>query len=175
MSYVDHLQGIVLHGGLTNHNVTNDLWLFKAAKESLEKLDFWVGNWKLTWTGGSGTNFIEKKLGRRVIQENFSAIEGSMKGFEGTSISTYSGGDGKWHQAWADSEGGYFDFIGIMDNDSRTFQTTIPRTGPNGKSYIYRMRFHDIAADRFIWDWERSADSGKTWELSWRINYERVK
>lgn len=145
------------------------------AKEDLQKLDFWVGEWNLTWQGGKGTNLIEKKLNGRVIQENFEATEGQMKGFKGTSISTFHGGDSKWHQAWADSNGGYFDFTGIMDGDEPIFQTTEPRTFPNGATIIFRMRFSDIAKDSFIWHWERSADEGKTWQLAWQINYERKK
>lgn len=143
--------------------------------EELNKLNFWVGRWNLTWEGGKGTNHIESKYDGRVIQENFEATEGRMKGFKGTSISTYNAGHKKWHQAWADSNGGYFNFVGDMEGDKRIFYTEEPRTFPNGKSFIFRMRFHNIEKDSFTWDWERSSDNGETWELSWRIKYERVE
>ena len=147
----------------------------QPSKENLFKMDFWVGKWDLTWDGGKGTNLIEKKLNGRVIQENFEATEGNFKGYLGTSISTFNPRDGKWHQAWADSNGGYIDLIGIMDGDSRIFQMTSPRQLPNGKESISRMRFYDITEDSFTWDWEASTDGGETWNLSWRINYQRAE
>lgn len=143
--------------------------------EDLEKLDFWVGRWDLTWEGGKGTNLIEKKLNGRVIQENFEATEGNFKGYLGTSISTFNPRDGKWHQAWADSNGGYIDLIGIMDGNTRIFQMRNPRKLSNGKESVSRMRFYNITDDSFTWDWEASIDGGETWNLSWRINYTRVE
>ncbi|WP_370089352.1 hypothetical protein [Ekhidna sp.] len=146
----------------------------QPSKEDLAKMDFWVGKWDLTWDGGKGTNLIEKKLNGRVIQENFEATEGNFKGYLGTSISTFNPRDGKWHQAWADSQGGYIDLIGIMEGDTRIFQMTSPRQLPNGKESISRMRFYDITEDAFTWDWEASTDGGETWNLNWRINYTRA-
>ena len=147
----------------------------QPSPEDLSKLDFWVGKWELTWQGGKGTNLIEKKLNGRVIQENFEATEGNFKGYLGTSISTFSPQDGKWHQAWADSNGGYIDLVGIMEGDTRIFQMTRPRTLPNGSTSISRMRFYNITEDSFDWDWEASTDGGENWQLSWRINYKRAE
>lgn len=147
----------------------------QPSEEDLSKLDFWVGKWDLTWEGGKGTNLIEKKLNGRVIQENFEATEGSLKGYMGTSISTFNPQDGKWHQAWADSNGGYIDLIGFMDGETRIFQRTTPRILPDGKEAWARMRFYNITADAFVWDWESSVDGGETWKLNWRINYTRAR
>ncbi|MEO9483615.1 MAG: hypothetical protein ABJG47_09230 [Ekhidna sp.] len=147
----------------------------QPSAEDLSKLDFWVGKWNLTWEGGKGTNLIEKKLDGRVIQENFEAIEGGFKGYLGTSISTFNPQDGKWHQAWADNNGGYIDLVGIMDGETRIFQMTSPRQLPNGTTSISRMRFYNIQKDSFVWDWEASADGGESWQLSWRINYQRAE
>jgi hypothetical protein len=143
------------------------------SQEDLTRLDFWLGSWNLTWEGGKGLNTIEKTLDGRVVQEHFEATEGGMKGFKGTSISTFNPRDGQWHQAWADNQGGYIDLIGIMDDNQKIFQTTKPRTMPDGTSVIFRMRFYDITENSLTWDWESSPDEGKTWELSWRIYYSR--
>jgi hypothetical protein len=159
---------------MTGYTVGISQQMPAPAAEDLEKLDFWVGKWDLTWEGGSGTNVVEKTLDGRVIQENFQATGGGMKGFKGTSISTFHGADGRWHQAWADSQGGYFNFIGVMEGDQRIFQTEYPKVMPNGDSVMLRMRFYNITPDSFDWDWERSADQGQTWSLSWRIHYERI-
>ncbi len=147
----------------------------QPSEEDLSKLDFWVGKWDLSWEGGKGTNLIEKKLNGRVIQENFEATEGNFKGYLGTSISTFNPQDGKWHQAWADSQGGYIDLVGEMDGDTRIFKMTSPRTRQDGKESISRMRFYNITDDSFTWDWEASIDGGETWNLSWRINYKRAE
>ncbi|WP_420316313.1 hypothetical protein [Ekhidna sp.] len=147
----------------------------KPSEEDLSKMDFWVGKWDLSWEGGKGTNLIEKKLDGRVIQENFEATEGNFKGYLGTSISTFNPADGKWHQAWADNQGGYIDLVGIMDGDKRIFQLTSPRKLPDGTESISRMRFYDIKENSLTWDWEASTDGGETWNLSWRINYQRTE
>lgn len=146
----------------------------QPSKEDQEKFDFWIGKWELTWQGGKGTNLIEKKLNGKVIQENFEATEGNFKGYLGTSISTFNPSDGKWHQAWADSNGGYIDLVGITDGDTRIFQLSSPKQLPNGTKSISRMRFYNITKDSFDWDWEASTDGGENWQLSWRINYKRV-
>jgi hypothetical protein len=135
--------------------------------------DFWVGNWNLTWknpdgTLAKGTNRIEKILGGTVIQENFSDEQQS---FLGTSISVYNPQQKKWHQAWADNQGGYFDLQGAVDGDKRIFQTQ-PRE-VNGAKVVQRMVYYDIKRDAFTWDWELSKDGGKTWQLQWQINYVR--
>ncbi|WP_235297323.1 DUF1579 domain-containing protein [Portibacter marinus] len=147
----------------------------QPSEEDLSKLDFWVGEWDLTWEGGKGKNVIEKTLKGRVIQENFKATEGNFNGYLGMSISTFDPRDGKWHQAWADSQGGFINLIGIMDGDQRIFQLAEPGTMPDGTQFINRMRFYDIQEDSFTWDWERSTDDGKNWQLNWRIQYNRSK
>ncbi len=136
--------------------------------------DFWVGEWSVTWdngngTIGKGTNKIVKILDEKVIQENFA----DETGFKGTSISVFNPAQKKWHQAWADNQGGYFDLEGEVVGDKKIFKTKIREV--NDKKYIQRMVFYDIKPKSFTWDWEKSEDGGKTWTLQWRINYVRVK
>lgn len=135
--------------------------------------DFWVGDWDLTWKNASGkiekgTNSVVKILDGKVIQENFSFASGA---FKGTSISVYNSSRKIWHQAWADSQGGYFDFEGDVDGNKRIFKTRLREQ--NGQKIIQRMVFYDIKSDSFTWDWEQSRDGGVTWQLQWRINYVR--
>ena len=135
--------------------------------------DFWVGEWDLTWTGqdgkeGKGTNRIVKILDGKVIEENFEAIG---PGFKGKSLSVYNPNSGQWHQAWADNQGGYFDFIGEVEGDKRIFKTKMIEK--DGKKIIQRMRFYNISEDSLTWDWEMTQDGGETWNLQWRINYKK--
>ncbi|MDX1587231.1 MAG: DUF1579 family protein [Balneolaceae bacterium] len=140
--------------------------------------DFWVGEWELTWTDhegnqGKGRNVIEKTLDGIVLQEHFECTEGKLKGYKGTSISVYNPQRQRWHQAWADNQGGYINLTGSFEGNKRIFQTG-PRPGPGGNTIISRMVFYDISKATFTWDWESSTDQGETWELNWRIKYRRV-
>ncbi len=138
--------------------------------------DFWVGTWEATWDEsggviGKGKNKIEKILDQKVLLESFEVIEGSSKGFKGTSISVLNAQNSIWKQAWADNQGGYFDFEGFADGDIKGFKTQILKK--DGKRTISRMLFKNISQDSFIWDWEHSENGGKSWNLVWRINYKR--
>ncbi len=135
--------------------------------------DFWVGDWEATWTNSAGqivkgTNKIVKILDGKVIQENFSFATGK---FKGTSISVYNAARQSWHQAWADTQGGYIDLEGDVEGHKRIFKTRVREK--DGQKIIQRMAFYNIKHDSFVWDWELSKDGGLTWQLQWRINYVR--
>ncbi|WP_435625697.1 hypothetical protein [Flagellimonas sp.] len=135
--------------------------------------DFWEGEWDLTWDNGDGTkargiNKIIKILDGKVIQENF---EDPESGFKGTSISVYNPAKKQWHQAWADNQGGYYDFIGEIMNNHPIFKTK-PVIKEN-KEIVHRMVFKDIEEGKFTWDWESTNNGGNTWRLLWRIQYHR--
>ena len=133
--------------------------------------DFWVGEWEASWYGPdstlvTGSNRIEKILDGKVIQEHF---ESPSQGFKGTSISVFNPNAKTWHQAWADSSGGYIDMIGDEVDGNPVFRTV--REGPNGG--FYRMVFSEIRPESFTWTWEGTKDEGKTWTTAWQIFYKR--
>ena len=107
-----------------------------------------------------------------MIQENFEAFTGHLAGFKGTSISVYNPNNESWHQAWADNQGSYYNFIGEIDGDRKIFKTLTRKDGE--KEIISRMVFYHISNDSLTWDWERTEDGGKSWKLSWRIDYVKV-
>lgn len=136
--------------------------------------DFWVGNWSAEWKGKDGetikgSNIITKTLDAKVIKEVF---EDPSTGFKGTSISVYKTKTKTWHQAWADNQGGYYNFIGEIDGEKRIFKTLPKKVNEN--IVIQRMVFYDITPIKFTWDWESSKDGGKTWKLNWRVNYTKA-
>ena len=135
--------------------------------------DFWVGNWEVGWINPNGsetrgTNQITRTLNKKVIQENFSD---PSTNFEGTSISVYSPINKKWHQAWADSDGTYYNFEGDIVNGEPVFKTKMFER--NGGKIIRRMVFKDIQQNSFIWIWEGTKNNGISWNELWRINYTR--
>ena len=140
--------------------------------------DFWKGEWEASWVENevvsiNGTNVISTILDGKVIQEHFKINSGNSKGFKGTSISVFNPKTKIWKQAWADNQGGYYDFTGNIDGNKRIFTTKIKEK--DGNQNILRMVFYDKRKNSFIWDWEGSKDGGKTWSLKWRIYYKRVK
>jgi len=152
--------------------------MFYSMAQDGGEFDFWVGKWDLTWeypdgSKGKGINNINYTLDGKVIQENFEATDsGAYNGFKGTSISVFSPGTKSWHQAWADNQGGYFNFTGEISGDRRIFKTKpYPK---DGKDIVLRMVFYNIRKSSMTWDWEQSQDGGKTWALQWRIHYKRA-
>lgn len=152
------------------------------AQQSLKELkpsdyfDFWIGKWELTWKASDGsvehgTNTIELILNGKVIKENFEATSGQMKGYLGKSYSVYNPQTKEWKQTWVDNQGAYLDFIGKFEGEKRMFVRQIQDS--SGNTIKQRMVFYDIKSDSFTWDWEKSTNNGKIWELVWKIAYRR--
>ena len=145
-------------------------------KEPEKLFDFWIGEWDLTWKDpdgsiGKGKNTITRTMKDYVIRENFGGLTGVNTGFIGMSVSVYNPVQKKWYQTWVDNQGAYLDFWGEFDGNKRMFVRKY--TGPRGQEIMQRMVFYDIAKNAFTWDWENSVDGGKTWNLSWQIEYNR--
>ena len=136
-----------------------------------DALDFWLGTWNVTWTGGGrGTNTIRRVLDDRVIEESFDASDESSS-LKGRSLSVQDAADGRWRQTWVDSTGAYLDFIGVEVDGRISFQREASTaTG----TVLQRMVWLDVTADAFRWQWQRSADGGTSWDVAWEIDYRRA-
>ena len=139
------------------------------------QLDFWVGEWDLSWPGNHagetahGTNSVRRILDGCIVEETFSG--GDALHLRGQSVSLFDVGAGKWKQTWVDNEGGYLDLVG----ESRDGQMILWReaTRPDGTKALQRMVFKNITPNEFDWSWEGSKDGGKTWTVVWPIHYKR--
>src|SRR5881275_1582571 len=146
-----------------------------CAASQQKQLDFWVGEWDLTWPGqkpgeiGHGTNSIRRIMDGCVVQENFSGAN-SMP-MRGTSVSVFDARAGKWKQTWVDNEGGYLDFIGEF-KDGQMILACEARS-PDGSKVLQRMVWKNVSPKELDWSWERSSDGGKTWQVLWPIHYRR--
>ena len=145
-----------------------------CSSEQAKQFDFWVGTWELEWTDAKGqkqkgTNTINKILGGCVIEENFSTA--GPQPYLGKSHSLFDARSGLWKQTWVDSGGLYLDLVGEFKDGKMTLRRE--GTDPKGNKLLYRMIFSNIKPDSFLWDWESSADGGKTWKTNWQINYKR--
>lgn len=138
--------------------------------------DFWVGDWKLSWQGQDneikkGQNKIERVLNGKVIQENFTSLEGDESSrLVGKSWTVYDPILEKWKQTWVDNSGVYLDFQSFIEDSIKGFQRSFKNK--NGQLIHQRMVFYNIKEDSFTWDWEGSKDA-ENWTLLWRINYKR--
>jgi len=147
-----------------------------AAPEQ-KQLEFWVGEWDLTWPGekqgevGHGTNSIRRVLDTCVVEEHFSG-ENAMH-LRGMSVSIFDARAGKWKQTWVDNEGEYLDFVGEFKDGQMMLWRDAVR--PDGTKVIQRMVFKNIKKDELDWSWEASKDGGKNWEVMWPIHYKRKR
>ncbi len=58
-----------------------------CAGDKFRQLDFWVGDWDLSWQGNTGVNHIKKSFESCVIEENFGGSPGQH--LQGHSVSMY--------------------------------------------------------------------------------------
>tara|TARA_R110002096_G_scaffold116719_3_gene252903 strand:+ start:5262 stop:6452 length:1191 start_codon:yes stop_codon:yes gene_type:complete len=135
--------------------------------------DFWLGDWEVSWTGPDstrvvGSNMVTKILDDKVIQENF--ID-PTRNFKGTSISVFNPQTEQWYQTWADNQGGYYNFIGKIDDNTRIFEMK----EKDARGALYRMIFLDIKQNSFIWKWQGIRDGFDDWKTVWEIQYNRKK
>jgi hypothetical protein len=142
-----------------------------ATEQPANLFDFWLGDWDAAWVNadgsqGHGRNRIDKILDGKVLEERFEEDAGGAgPRLVGRSISVLS--DGRWRQAWADNQGGFFALHAEVDGERRLFVTDA--SGARQQ----RMVFHDIRPDAFVWDWEGTQDGGQSWQRLWRIEYRR--
>lgn len=140
-----------------------------------KQLEFWVGEWDLSWPGHNpgetahGTNSIKRILEGCVVEEDFSG--GDAMHLRGRSVSLFDTRTGKWKQTWVDNEGGYLDFAGEFQDGQMILSREA--THPDGSKTLQRMVFKNITHDQFDWSWEASTDGGKTWAVAWPIHYKR--
>ena len=144
----------------------------KCSSDEYRQFDFWIGHWDLSWgkgeTAGTGTNIITAELDDCVIEENFTSHDAQP--FVGHSLSVYNPTDQLWRQTWVDNNGGYLDFEGGPDGDRMILSR---EANKDGKTFLQRMVWYNIEDDSLDWNWERSVDSGVTWEVLWKIHYRR--
>ena len=136
-----------------------------------DALDFWLGTWQVSWTGGGhGTNTIRRILDERVIEETFDGRDPDGH-LLGRSVSVRDTADGRWRQTWVDSNGAYLDLVGVEVDGRIAFQR---ETTLDGTRVLQRMVWIDVTADALRWRWDRSRDEGATWDHVWEIDYRRA-
>lgn len=138
------------------------------------QLDFWVGDWELTYTGANGKpatsrNRIARTLDGCAILEEFTGAPGTK--LDGRSYSTYDRATRRWKQTWVDNTASYLDFTGTTVDGNMAFARQFEK---DGKTTHQRMVFRDVKPDGLTWLWQSSSD-GQAWATQWEIAYRRVR
>ncbi|MEO6167815.1 MAG: hypothetical protein ABIO98_09870 [Chitinophagales bacterium] len=137
----------------------------------ISQFDFWIGEWDLTWNDTlKGENSITKEMDGCVVHEHF---HDPLSHYRGWSWSVYNVKTKHWQQTWVDNSGAYIDLKGGMEGDKMILATADEKT--EERTVRRRMVFYNINPNSFDWIWEASPDLGKTWELKWKIHYQRKK
>lgn len=135
-----------------------------------DALDFWIGNWAVSWPGGTGTNMIRRILQDAVIEEIFECHDGDGALY-GRSHSVFDRTVQTWRQTWVDSAATYLDFVGTQVDGRISFQRS---TVLDGVPALQRMVWLDVTNDSFRWEWQRSTNSGVSWTVLWPLDYRRI-
>lgn len=159
----------------------NEQLQMPCASLEARQLDFWLGEWDLTWPAGAkgvverGHNSVRRTFDGCVVEEHFTG-DPKMQGGKlvGMSVSVWVPAARVWKQTWVDNQGGYLDFTGGQA-DGGAFILQREGRAPDGSALRQRMVFKNITRDSFDWMWERSTDGGKSWQLVWPIHYARGK
>jgi hypothetical protein len=132
-------------------------------------LDFWLGDWTVTYRGasGGGTSKVSLALDKCLVVESWE----SGTGLKGENVFAYNSEDKNWQGLYADNHGRVHIFAGKVTSGSAEFHG--PSRGPGGKPVLNRIKLVRLGADKIEQSWEKSGDNGKTWTTEFRGEYTR--
>ena len=138
-----------------------------------EQFDFWVGEWETemsnfpNWDRKTGRDIVTKHLGGKLIEEVF------YKGPQGENFQRgylfYLARDEKWQHIIYDQKWGEFCLMGGFQDGKMVLESPAHDTRPGKR----RETFSNIKPDSFDYQWEESYDGGKTWQVFWKVAYQR--
>lgn len=136
--------------------------------EHYRDFDFWVGEWRVYDPQEKqvlGHNSVTLEQEGCVVRENWK----SARGFEsGTSLNYFDFHDSTWHQNYIDNSGdarAYPPLMGKLVDGKMTLLSEV-KDGTQT-----RWTWHALAPGKVRQMAEQTADSGKTWNVSWDSVY----
>jgi hypothetical protein len=138
-----------------------------SANPEGRQLDFWVGDWTVTYPGmpGSAASKVFLDLDKCLLVESWDG----GKGHSGKNMFAYSSDDKSWHGMFADNQGHVHVFDGKVSSGSAEF--TGPSRNSNGQVVLNRIKVVRVAANKVEQSWEKSADNGATWTMEFQGEY----
>jgi hypothetical protein len=157
-----------------------------AARDGTHDFDFWFGRWngvhrKLQhrlahsneWEDFSGTAFAKPLLGGRSnMDEN--VFHSGVEGAGGVGVRFYNSKTHLWSIYWLGTTGNTFDspMVGSFVDGVGTFYGDDTW---EGKPVRVRFIWSKIDLTHCHWEQAYSADSGKTWETNWLMDFTRAE
>jgi hypothetical protein len=138
------------------------------------ELDYWVGNWEVSYPGGpkgkGSISKVEPELDHCLFVEQW----GDSKGHRGENVFAYGKDDQTWHGLFADNRGRLHVFVeGKVAAGTAEFLG--PSRGADGGTVLNRVRVIRVDANTLKQIWEKSVDSGKTWISEFVLDYTRAR
>jgi hypothetical protein len=141
-----------------------------SANSASRQLDYWLGNWTVTYPGASGssTSKVHLSLDQCLFVESWD----NGKGHIGENMFAYSPDDKSWYGMFADNQGHVHVFVdGKVASGSAEFNG--PSRGANGETVLNRVKIVGLAPDKVEQTWEKSTDKGGSWTTVFRGEYAR--
>jgi hypothetical protein len=142
-----------------------------SASPESRQLDFWLGDWTVTYPGmpGSAASQVSLALDKCLLTETWDG----GKGHSGKNMFAYSSDDKGWHGMFADNQGRVHVFEGKAAQGSAEF--TGPSRGPDGQTVLNKIKVVRVTANKVEQSWEKSRDNGATWTMEFHGEYSRNK
>jgi hypothetical protein len=135
------------------------------------QFDFWVGRWDVYRPDTNALvahSLIEKLYGGCAVRENWMPLTGTGGG----SLNSYRPASKRWEQYWTDS-GNNLNFYSGGLEDSKMVLTGVSHAS-NGADSPVRIVYEKLADGSVTQTGYTSPDSGKTWQLSYKMVYRRA-
>jgi hypothetical protein len=132
------------------------------------QFDFWVGQWDVYRADTNqlvAHSLIEKLYGGCAVRENWMPLGGTGGG----SLNSYRPASKQWEQYWTDSGNNLNVYIGGLQ-DSKMVLTGVSHSA-NGADSPARMVYEKLPDGSVTQTGYTSSDSGKTWQLSYKLVY----
>ena len=123
--------------------------LFGGCRGSRHReFDFWLGQWDVFGTDGSqvGTNVVESRVGGCIVQENWTAANGTR----GRSLNMFDRDDGQWHQTWVTEGLGHLRMAGGIQPDDHMLLTGQRVSASSGLLLVNTYEWTPIARDSVL-------------------------
>jgi len=132
-------------------------------------LDFWLGDWTVTYPGASAasTSKVSLDLDQCLVVESWRG----GKGHSGKNFLAYSSDDQSWHGMFADNEGRVHVFEGKVAPGLAEFYG--PSLAADGQAVLNRIKVKRVRPDKVEQTWEKSTDKGTTWTIVFSGEYSR--
>ena len=134
-------------------------------------LDFWLGNWTVSYPGGpkGSASKVALQLDKCLVVEHW----GDSNGHRGENVFAYGRDDHTWHGLFADNRGRLHVFVeGTVAAGTAEFIG--PSRGGDGGAVLNRLRVIRVDANTLKQTWDKSVDGGHTWKPDFALNYRRA-